>query len=192
MPGKTPVMGTSSTSAFLSSTSISSTAPPAGRAVIVRPRVHRVVAAEIPRDVLTQPGDGPILQPGQLEPGGAAQVHHVRSGAAREGMYRDTAVAGAAEEIVVAEHAEISIASSRSSTRMMPHWPNTASWTASEPVRWPVWAWDMARPSSLRPTLMSRIGTRARAAASAASTSVRPSLNPSTYPAMAPVSGREA
>ena len=32
----------------------------------------------------------------------------------------------------------ISMTSSRSSTRMIPVWPNTASCTASEPVRWPV------------------------------------------------------
>ena len=84
--------------------------------------------------------------------------------------------AGAA---VRASAAETSRSWSRPSTRCTPYWRNAADTTSSEPVRWPVCAFAMDVPSSVRPTFTATTGTLRRAAASAASCSVRPFLKPS-------------
>ena len=81
--------------------------------------------------------------------------------------------------LVRANIAAVSSSSSSPSTRVMPNCRNTALVTASDPVRCPVCAMAIERPSSVRPTLTHVTGTPARAATSAASIKVRPSLKPS-------------
>ena len=66
---------------------------------------------------------------------------------------------------VRAKVAETSSSWSRPSTRVMPNWRKAAETTASDPVKWPVWALAIEVPSAVRPTLTATTGTRCWAAA---------------------------